>query len=296
MRKKPEYVAELLLGLVVLIWGANFIVMKAAFREFPPLAFNAVRMTLAALVLNAIWLAREGTPKMPLHDWLKLWGVGLLGNALYQILFVIGLNLTTSGISSLLIGTIPIWTALFAGVLGWEKITARTWLGIFITFVGITLVTMGSPSSGGTLAHSSLMGNGLTLLAALCWAGYTVLSKRLLERYSPLRVSAVGLLLGVWGLWPFAVTDLLTFPWRSASPFIWGSLFYTGCLSIALAYVIWSYSVQQLGAARTAIFNNLVPVVTLVLALVVLHEPITWLQVAGSAIVLTGVWQAAKKK
>lgn len=295
VRQKPEYLAELLLGLVVCIWGANFIVMKSVFREFPPLAFNAVRMTLAALVLGALWMLCEREKKMPWHDWLKLWGVGLLGNALYQILFVIGLNLTTSGISSLLIGTIPIWAALFARALGWEKVTTRTWLGIFMAFMGIALVTLGSASSGGTFVQTALVGNGLTLLAAICWAGYTVLSKRLLERYSALRVSAVGLLLGVWGLWPFAVADLLALSWRSVSPFVWGSLFYTSCFSIALAYLIWSYSIQRLGAARTAIFNNVVPVVTFALAFIVLHEPITWLQIVGSAIVLTGVWQAAKK-
>ncbi len=295
MGKSSERTAQLLLGVVVFIWGANFIVMKAVFSEIPPLAFNAVRMTLAALALSAIWLAREGIPKMPWQDWLKLCGIGLLGNALYQVLFAIGLDLTTSGISSLLIGTIPIWSALLARTLGWEKITRRTWLGIFIAFVGITLVTLSGPSWEGTLAHNSLMGNGLTLLAALCWASYTVLSKRLLERYSALRVSAVGLLLGVWGLWPLAITDVLRLSWRSVSLPVWGSLFYSSCLSIALAYVIWSYSVQQLGAARTAIFNNIVPVVTFVLAFFVLREPITWLQIVGSAIVLTGVWQAAKK-
>jgi drug/metabolite transporter (DMT)-like permease len=279
-----------MLLIVVCIWGANFIVIKSAFGAMPPLAFNAVRMTVAALVLGAIWGVREREKTMPRRDWLSFLGVGLLGNTLYQLLFVTGLDLTTSGVSSLLIGTIPIWAALLAMALGWEKITPRTWLGIFLAFGGVALVTLGSPSG---MAKNAIVGNALTLLAAACWAGYTVLSKRLLEKYSALRVSAVGLLLGVPGLWPFAVPDLLSL--RALSLSLWGSILYAGGISIALAYIIWSYGVQKLGAARTAIFNNLVPVVTFALAFLVLHEPVTSLQLVGGAVVLAGVWQATKK-
>ena len=270
--------------------------MKAVFRELPPLAFNAVRMTVAALVLGVIWLSRERSKKMPLRDWLQLWGVGLIGNAFYQILFAVGLDLTTSGVSSLLIGTIPVWTALLAMALGWEKISKKTWLGILIAFTGVILVTLGSPAVGSNpVAKDPIVGNVLTLGAAICWASYTVLSKRLLERYSALRVSAVGLLLGVPGLWPFAVTDLISLDWRALPPSVYGSILYTSCLSIALAYLIWSYSIQQLGSSRTAIFNNIVPVVTFVLAFLVLREPVTWLQVVGGVVVLAGVWQTVRQ-
>lgn len=295
MRKDSERRVELLLVLVVLIWGANFIVMKAVFRELSPLAFNALRMTLAAVVLGAIWLLRERKLTMPPSDWLKLWGVGLLGNAVYQVFFVIGLDLTTSSISSFLIGTIPVWAALLATVLGWEQITRQAWLGIGMAFAGVTLITLGSPNDPAQ-ARDPLIGNGLTLLAAIAWAGYTVLSKDLLTRYSPLRVAAVGLLLGVPSLWPFAVLELHAVRWEKLSLFVWGSLLYTGLFPIALAYLIWSYGIQKIGAARTAVFNNLVPVVTLALASLVLREPITWLQILGGVVILLGVWQTIKKR
>jgi drug/metabolite transporter (DMT)-like permease len=283
VRRDSERLAKLLLGVVVLIWGANFIVMKAAFRELPPLVFNAVRITVAAALMGGIWLARERQRKMPWSDWLKLAGVGLLGNTCYQVLFAIGLDLTTSA-------TIPIWTALLAMALGWERISTRTWVGIALAFGGGVLVTLGSPQ-GNSSTQDLLVGNLLTLGAAICWAGYTVFSKRLLERYSALRVSAVGLVVGVPGLWPFAALELCSVDWRALPPWVYGSILYTSCFPIALAYLIWSYSIQQLGAARTAIFNNIVPVVTFALAFVVLHEPITWLQLVGGAIVLGGVWQ-----
>jgi hypothetical protein len=94
---------------------------------------------------------------MPWSDWLKLAGVGLLGNTCYQVLFAIGLDLTTSAISSLLIGTIPIWTALLAMALGWERISTRTWVGIALAFGGVVLVTLGSPQ-GNSSTQDLLVG------------------------------------------------------------------------------------------------------------------------------------------
>ncbi|MCS6903231.1 MAG: DMT family transporter [Candidatus Bipolaricaulota bacterium] len=281
--------------LVVCIWGTNFILMKWVFRELSPLAFNAVRMTVAALVLGALWAWRERDRlKMPLRDWGRFLLLGLLGNALYQALFVTGLDLTTSGVSSLLIGTIPLWAALLAVLLRWETITARTWLGIVIAFAGIVLVTLGTPARDQNhqiLAKDPLLGNALTLLAALCWAGYTVLQKSVLERYSPLRISALGLLLGVPGLWAFASWEVHHQDWRMLSLEAWGVIFYAGLISIALAYLIWSWGVQRLGAARTAVFNNLVPVLTFALAFLFLGEPITPMQIVGGTVVLFGVFQ-----
>ncbi|MCS6935944.1 MAG: DMT family transporter [Candidatus Bipolaricaulota bacterium] len=295
MSRSSERTVELLLLMVVGIWGTNFILMKWVFREISPLAFNAVRMTIAALALGLVWVWRErGSWRISATDWLRLWGVGLLGNAFYQVLFVTGLDLTTSGVSSLLISTIPVWAALLAALGRVEAITSKTWLGIGIAFVGIVLVTLGTPERDAhhrVLAKDPLMGNALTLLASLCWAGYTVFQKRLLERHSPLRTSALGLLLGVPGLWVLAWGEVRRQDWKALSLEAWGVIFYAGVISIALAYLIWSLGVQRLGAARTAVFNNLVPVLTFALAFFFLGEPITPLQIVGGAVVLVGVWQ-----
>jgi drug/metabolite transporter (DMT)-like permease len=295
VRKDSARTVELLLVLVVCIWGTNFILMKGVFGEISPLAFNAVRMTIAALALGLLWAWRErGRLGMPARDWLRLWMLGLLGNGLYQMLFVIGLDLTTSGVSALLISTIPLWTALLAVLLRLERITAKTWLGIVIAFAGIVLVTLGTPARDHNhqmLAKDPLLGNALTLLAALCWAGYTVLQKSVLERYSPLRISALGLLLGGPALWAFAFWEVRQQDWGTVSWEAWGIIFYAGLISIALAYLIWSWGVQRLGSARTAIFNNLVPVLTFALAFFFLGEPLTLLQIAGGAVVLLGVSQ-----
>jgi drug/metabolite transporter (DMT)-like permease len=272
--------------MVVLIWGANFVLMKNVFAQFDPMAFNTIRMTLASVVLFLSMLAREGWQPLPVKDALKIAGLGLLGNGIYQMLFITGLYQTTSGISSLLIGTSPIWAALLALLLRLERVYNWIWLGIALAFGGVALVTLSGPSAEPKL----LSGDLLTLIAATCWAGYTVFSKDLLQRYSPLRVSALALIPGIVGLWAVGWSDVLRQDWLAVSGTVWGTIGYSGVLSIALSYLIWSGSIQQVGVARTAIYNNAVPLVTLALAHFTLHEPVTVFQLGGFALVLLGIW------
>lgn len=276
---------------MVFIWGANFVVMKLVFARINPLAFNAVRMSLAAIILLIFLLIREGWQPLARRDWLKLIGLGLLGNMLYQIPFTLGLGLTTPENSSLLIATIPVWSALLVAALRWERVTRRVWVGIILSFMGVVFVSLASPSAGGFSSdNGGLWGDLLTLGAAACWAGYTVFSKDLLKRYSPLRVSALALVAGVVGLWAVSLPAVLSAEWGDAPVWVWGAVIYSSALSIALAYVIWAAAVKRVGAARTAIYNNLVPVVTFLIAYFALQQPVAPLQLLGGAVVLAGVW------
>ena len=282
---------------VVFIWGFNFVVMKSVFNEneLAPLAFNAVRLTLAAFLLLFVLFVKEGWPSMPGRDWLEIAGLGLLGNALYQIPFILGLELTTPEHSSLLIATIPVWAALLAKMLGWEKISGRVWAGILLSFTGVVLVTLAA-SQEFSLTSSGFLGDILTLGAAACWAGYTVFSKNLLAKYSPLRVSALTLAVGVLGLWTVALPSVLAIRWEGISGWVSLAILYSGALSIALCYVIWAAGVKHVGAARTAVYNNLVPVITFIAAYFAFQQPIAILQIAGGVIVLAGVWFTVRAK
>jgi drug/metabolite transporter (DMT)-like permease len=266
--------------MVVLIWGANFVLMKNVFAQLDPMAFNTVRMTLAAVVLFLVMLAREGWQPLPAKDALKIIGLGLLGNGIYQMLFISGLHLTTSGISSLFIGTSPVWAALLAMLLRLESVGGWVWFGIAMAFGGVALVALESSS----IEPKLLGGDLLTLAAAACWAGYTVFSKDLLQRYSPLRLSALTLISGIVSLWIVSLPAVLRQDWLATSWTVWGTIGYSGVLSIALSYLIWSASIQQVGVARTAIYNNAVPLVTLALAYFTLHEPVTVSQLGGFAL------------
>lgn len=277
----------LLLSLVIFIWGLNFSLVKWAVSEIAPLPFNVVRYTLASLVILVILLLWKGWRPIPLADGLKFLGLGIVGHTLYQVLFIKGISLTTAGNSSLFIATAPIWTGLLSAGLGKEELGKKAWAGTILGFVGVVLVTLGG--SGINFAGSGTAGDVLTLLAAVSLATYTVMSKDLLEKYSPLRLTAITMSIGSIGLWLFAAPGVIEQNWSTVPLRAWGVLVYSALLAVVLGYLIWFTAVRAIGPSRTAIFNNMTPIVAFALAFILLGEPVAPLQVAGGIIVLGGI-------
>lgn len=286
-KTKPAIVYSLLL-LVVVIWGFNFSFVKWVISRIHPLAFNVIRFSLASmLILSLLWV-REGWRSMPVADVLKMAVLGVLGHSVYQIFFIKGLSLTTAGNSSLLIATSPIWTALISAGLKKDEVTKKAWLGIVLAFVGVFLVTLGG---GGKIsfASSKTTGDLLTLTAALALSLYTVLSRDLLERYSPLRLTAVTMFFGMVGLWIFAGRRVVAQDWSSLSLNSFGVIVYSAVFAVVVGYVVWFTAVRTVGPTRAAVFNNMTPIVAFSVAFILLGEPVGWLQVLGGLTVITGV-------
>lgn len=285
--------ARLAIGGVVLIWGANFAVIKTALVDLHPLAFNALRFPLASLTLWAFW--RRSGRRLPFGrgDAWTLIGLGILGHVAYQPLFIFGLDRTLAGNSSLLLATVPVWVALLSVVLGHERLPVRTWVGIGVSLVGIGLVVRGGSAAVG-FGHSTLAGDLLTLAAAIVWAAYTVLSTPMVRRHGALPVTAVTLWIGTAGLVALGIPWLAGTSWDTVRPGSWAGVGYAGALGLGVAYLLWYTSVRHVGSSRTAIGSNLVPVVALLVAWPALGERPTGLQLAGAAAILGGVTLARR--
>ena len=107
---------DLFILLTVLIWGVNFVVVKAALNEFSPLAFNSIRFSLAMLIEVVILFTQGQNLYMPWRDLRQMLPISLLGVLSYQLFFVFGIHRTTAGNASVLLATIPIFVALYAGL------------------------------------------------------------------------------------------------------------------------------------------------------------------------------------
>lgn len=281
---------DALLLLLTLIWGVNFAVIKAALSELHPFAFNALRFPLASLVLYLL-LRRRGALVLPrAEDRLRIVGLGILGNIVYQPLFILGLDLTTAGNASLLLATTPVWTLLLSSGLRHEEPSRRVWMGIAGTVAGMILVVGGG--GGLHLARTGLVGDLLMVGAAVTWSLYTVGARDLVHRYGSLAVTSWTLWVGSSGL------VLLGLPWLrrtdlgGVSPAAWAGVAYAGVFAISVAYAIWYRGVHRLGNARTAAYSNLVPVVALVAAWVWLGEVPGLVQIGGACVILGGLWVA----
>jgi drug/metabolite transporter (DMT)-like permease len=277
----------LVLGGVV-IWAAGFSIAKYGLREIRPLAFAAVRF-LAAAVLIVVWVwTVEGRPAIKREDWLWVVLVGLAQIGVYQLFFSVGLSQTTASNASLLDGTAPIWTAIFATVSGKETTTTLQIMGILLSIAGLSMVVVAGNSTL-TLGSESIRGDIMILIAAILTGAAAVISKRLLRRYSSLRVMSISMVCGSLFLLPFAWPQMVTQRWSEVSLGAWLALAYSVVLAAVLAYVIYFKSIGEIGATRTAAYNSLMPPLAVVIAMVALGEHLMPLQVLGAIVVLGGV-------
>ncbi len=275
------------LAVLIFVWASNFSVVKYALRDFDPLAFNGIRFLLASSLLWLVVTLGKRTAPIDRRHWPALIGLGVFGNTVYQILFIYGIDWTLAGNASLMLATTPIFTTLLSVTFRQEQIGPAAWLGVVISFVGIGLVVWGGTTAV-SFGASTVRGDLTMLTASAAWSAYTVGSNPFVRRYGPLPVTAVTMWTGCIGLVAASVPAFLQQDWAIVRPISWLALFYSGAFAIALAYLIWYFSIRQIGNTRTAVYSNLIPVVALVIAWMTLGETPNWLQMVGAAAIIAG--------
>ncbi|MBN2266391.1 MAG: DMT family transporter [Candidatus Aminicenantes bacterium] len=281
---------DLLIVLVILLWAVNLSVIKIGLRSLSPHGFNVLRLRLAALAYAAVLLlgpARSRGAKK--GDDLKAMALGLLGITFYQVFFIKGISVMNASTTSIVMGTTPVFIALLATAVGQERLAPAAWAGIAISFGGCLLVVAGE-NGGLVFTWAAWRGAVLILLANVCWAGYTVFAKPLLDRNSSFRMAAVGTIAGTAVYLPFAAGDLARLEWSRVPLAAWGAVGYAGLVAVFLCFVLWYESVKKVGSSKTGIYGNLTPVLAVFIAGLVLGERLAPVQAVGAAVTLAGVY------
>jgi len=283
----------ILLGLVG-IWGFNFSVVKGAIgpgAPFEPIVFNALRFCVAAVTLLAWLRAARVTLPASRRDWLSIAGLGLLGNTLYQVMFIVGLNFTSPATSSLIVALTPVIVALISAAFGLDRLAALAWIGIVMSFGGIVIVVLGNQAGvpAGQAGASPLTGDLLVLGSTSVWAVYTVLAAPMLKRYSATLVTSLSLAAGTLPLFLVALPDLLRVNWNAVPAVGWTAVLFSGVFALAIGYVAWNHGVKHIGGARTAVYANLIPVFAGLAAWQFRGDPLTVYHLIGAVIVLAGI-------
>ncbi len=270
----------------VLLWSFNVPLVKVAVGALDPLAFAALRFAVGASTLLVFVRVTEGGLDIRRADLPRIVIAAALGVTLQQVLFVLGLAAGTASSTSILFATTPLWTALIAMVVGLERPGRRTWVTLALGIVGVALVVRGSPVPGG---DGSLVGDLLILASALAWASYSVIVVPLLGRYSANRVSAAVTVTGTLALVPLGLPALLATDLAAVPVEIWAIVAYAALGALVLTNLLYFTAVRNVGASRAAAFIYLQPVFGVVLALLLLGESITLLQVTGGAVVFASI-------
>jgi drug/metabolite transporter (DMT)-like permease len=275
----------------MVVWAANFIVVKDAIATLPPVGFTMLRYGLASIALLVILRLYEGDVRLPRPDVLRILLLGGLGFGLYQILWTTGLVSIPAGDSALIIASTPVLVAVLAVIIGADTLTPLKFAGAGLSFLGVVVVIA---AGVGISMSGSALGSLLTLGAAACWASYTAFAAPILRRHSPLVLTTWATIGGTLVLIPPGVAQL-------AAPGALGptqaerfvpivlAVAYSGVLAAAFANVIVFNGVRLLGPTRVITLQSFVPPMAVVLAFFFLGEPIRPAQVVGGLIILLGV-------
>ncbi|HYG04889.1 MAG TPA: DMT family transporter [Stenotrophomonas sp.] len=292
MRASPLTYASLVL--TAFFWGSAFNVGAHVIAGMSPISAGAERFLLASAMLLALlaftrrldWrLARGHLP--------ALTAVGVLGVAGFNLAMFFGLRSTTPVNAALLMATTPLWTLLLSVLLEGERINRWRAAGLASGLLGVVLVVSGGNPARLAQLHLA-RGDAIVMGGALSWALATVISRRYLGKldaqqtttWSIVLGTGVLLLLGLWREQPLAAMS------HASASVHWG-IFYLALCSSVLGYLFWFSATRRLGAANTASFFNLVPVFTMLVALIGGQIPQVG-QLAGVAAVIGGVVLASK--
>ncbi|MDR2897840.1 MAG: DMT family transporter [Spirochaetaceae bacterium] len=278
--------------ITIIMWGITFISTKILLSEFNPIEILFYRIAIGYLVLLAVYPRR--LKGLSVKQELLFLAAGASGVTLYFLLENSALTYTTASNAGVIVSAAPFFTALAASrFLGGEKPKPAFFIGFLIAMLGIVLISF----NGSTVLSLNPIGDLLALLAAMTWAVYSVLAKKISDFgcntiQTTRRIFFYGLICMLPVLLPFH------FEWgfeRFTRPVNIGNMLFLGLGASALCFVTWNFAVRVLGAVKTSIYIYLVPVITVVTSVIVLDEGITWMSALGTALTLVGLYLSERK-
>jgi drug/metabolite transporter (DMT)-like permease len=284
----PQTLYSLLVAMVS-FWALNFVIGKIALRELPPLLLAAVRTAIAGAVMLAIFvLRRRHRPgKLTVREMLTLVLLGVFGSVLGQVFFAAGLSKTSVTHSAILTGLTPVQVLLLAAVIGQEKLTWRKASGMAVALAGVCVLQLARNEGG---AAPSLTGDVLILLSGFAFAAYSVFGKRVSERHDTVTINTFAYAGGAIALSPVIFWQAGRFDFAAVSAGAWLGVTYMAVCSSVASYLIFNYVLKHIAASRVSAFSYLLPLLVTLIAIPVLHEPVTTSLLIGGALVLAGVY------
>jgi drug/metabolite transporter (DMT)-like permease len=274
----------------VLVWGASFIATKISLQDVTPVTLVWLRFTMGVVILGIAVALRRQFALPNKNEWGYFALLGFLGITFHQWLQSNGLITSEASTTAWIVATTPVFMALLGWLvlkegLGWIKVS-----GILLAFMGVLVVVSDGEIASISIGKFGAPGDVLILISALNWAVFSTLSRRGLKSHPASLMMFYVMSLG----WIF--TSLLFIPSAGFSeiPHLtlngWTGVLFLGVFCSWLAYIAWYDALQALSAAQTGAFLYIEPLVAVVVAALILAEPVTWASLLGGAVILIGVW------
>ncbi|MDE6637629.1 MAG: DMT family transporter [Muribaculaceae bacterium] len=274
----------------IIVWGVTFISTKVLIADrLSPVEIFIIRFAIAylcTLVFSHDKLWADG-----IKDECMMLAAGITGGSLYFIAENSALSITFASNVSLIICCAPVFTMILGKLVFKDSIKPLAWFGTVLAFVGVAVVVLNGSKQFGI----NPIGDLLTVLAALSWAAYCIILKRLNRKYGNLfitrKVFAYGVITALIYYVSFPVENqILISHVRS----IIANLLFLSVGASFLCYLMWNTAVKHLGAERTSNYIYLVPLITIIASTVILDEPFTFIMAIGTAMIIGGVMLSTK--
>lgn len=277
------------LSLAAVLWGGSIVAQKLALGSFSAVEASVLRDIGGLAILLLIWWRQEGTIGQISGGDLRilcLLGFGVLGNHLFILM---GLNYVSGAVGGVIIGSAPVVTALLSALLIQDVPLRSVWAGGLLSCAGVALVSIAGFQAVG---EQPLLGSALVFLGVVSWALYSIGSRAVMERVSPLTVNWMTLLVATVCQIPLLWTDhkMLDAGLASVTMADWLALGYLVVFATAVAQQAWLFGVQAIGPSRASVLGNLTPVAAVGLSALILREAVGPVEILGITLILAGVW------
>lgn len=283
----------MLLAFVSLVWAGSFVAVRMTVKEISPVDLGFLRFLVATPFMVLILLLSKKETRLPAKELLSLSVLGLTGVTLLYIFQFIGIEYTTASTSAVLINTNVIFIVLLSATFLKEKFPLRKSAGIALSFAGV-LVVIFAQMTNESIAFNNvfLIGCIFIILSAFCWAIYSIVGKRLLDKYDPFTVTTYAFVLGTIFFLPVVLPDI-TDVIQGVSFNGWMAILYLALICSVFGYVAWYYALSRIEAGRAAVFLNLIPLFTIVISFFTGEIP-TFIFLIGAILIIYGVYLTQK--
>jgi drug/metabolite transporter (DMT)-like permease len=293
-KKRVKTWAHLALLAANVIYGLNYSIAKSVMPDaIKPFALVSLRSVLTAALF---WITSLFMPKEPVKnkDLLYLFVCSFFGVVINQTLFLVGLDMTSPINSSIILSTNPIFAFVFAALILKEKITFLKGSGLAIGLAGVLLLILqnGTPD----IASSTFLGDVYTLVNTVSWAFYTVVIKRMLERYHPVTVMKWTFLFGMLTNIPVGYQQWSSMDWASISIRAWMGIGFVVIFATYLGYLLLTYGLRQLSPTIVSTYTYTQPIIAAYLATMLGQDHIDMIMIISAFLIFAGVFVVSRQK
>jgi len=279
----------IMMTFAALFWAGNFIAGKYGLIELDPVLLTTLRMFLAFIILLPPYIIQVGHRFIPkISDLFIFTFAGLSGAIAYNLFLYNALRFTSVTKASMIAALIPILTAVMAHALHLESLSKKKYIYIFFALFGV-LLTISDWNLSTLCAEPINTGDFLMFGSVFSWATYTIIIKHYGMRYTYLTLSLFTFLSAWIILIPFAIQSALNISWNNIGFSSWVSVLYMAIFPTILSYGFQQRSLRIIGPSKTNLFINLVPLFSMMLSVLFLHEKFNLLNIYSWAIIIVSV-------